>query len=88
MNSTKYSRTLRQLTQDCSLRGKEDGKRAGKGKKRKATDIDHGEDCAEDDDNEENEEPSGKKHLRRSPESTGETFKTYVEERRQDNQLM
>ena len=28
-----------------------------------------------------------KKRLRRSPGSTVETFKTYVEERRQDNQL-
>ena len=79
MNSTKYSRTQRQLTQDCSLREKEDGKRAGKragkGKKRNATDINHGEDYAEDEDNEENEEPSGKKHLRRSPGSTAETLK-------------
>ena len=71
-----------------SLRGKEDRKRAGKGKKRKATDVNHGEDYVEDEDNEENEEPKGKKRLRRSPGSTAETFKTYVEERRQDNQLM
>ena len=71
-----------------SLRGKEDGKRAGKGTKRKATDVNHREDCVEDEDNEENEERKGKKRLRRSPGSTVETFKTYVEERRQDNQLM
>ena len=71
-----------------SLHGKEDRKRAGKGKKRKATDVNYGEDYVEDEDNEENEEPKGKKHLRRSLGSTAETFKTYVEERRQDNQLM
>ena len=70
------------------LRGKEDKKRAVKGNKRKATDVYHGEDYVEDDDNEENEEPKGKKRLRRSPGSAAETFKTYVEERQQDNQLM
>ena len=71
-----------------SLRGKEEGKRVGKGKKRKATDVNDGEDYVVDEDNEENEEPSGKKRSRRSLGSTAGTFKIYVEERRQDNQLM
>ena len=69
-----------------SLRGKKERKRVGKGKKRKATDVNHGEDYVEDEDTEENEEPKRKKRLRRSPGSTAETFKTYVEERPQDNQ--
>ena len=57
-------------------------------KREKQLTLKNGEDYAEDEDNEENEEPSGKKRLRRSPGSTAETFKTYVEERRQNNQLM
>ena len=82
------SETINPKVLHSSLRGKDDRKRAGKGKERKATDVNHGEDYVKDEDNEENEEPKGKKRLRRSPESTAETFKTYVEERRQDNQLM
>ena len=82
------SKTINPRVLHSSLRGKEDRKRAGKGKKRKATDVNHGEGYVEDEDNEENEEPKGKIRLRRSPGSTVETFKTYVEERRQDNQLM
>ena len=82
------SETITPRVLHSSLSGKEDRKRPVKGKKRKATDVNHGEDYVEDGNNEENEEPKGKKRLRRSPGSTAETFKTYVEERRQDNQLM
>ena len=80
INLTKYSRILRQLTQKCYTVLYVE-KRAGKGKKRKAADVNHGEDYVEDEDNEENEELKGKKRLRRSPGSTAETFETYVEER-------
>ena len=91
INSTKYSRTLRRLTQKCYTVlyvEKRIERELERGKKRKAADVNHGEDYVEDEDNEENEELKGKKRLRRSPGSTAETFETYVEERRQDNQLM
>ena len=52
--------TINPTVLQSSLRGKEDKKRAVKGKKRKATDVNHGEDYVEDDDNEENEELKGK----------------------------
>ena len=88
INSTKYSRTLRRLTQECYTViyvEKRTERELERGKREKQLTLTMEKIMLK---IEENEDPSGKKRLRRSPGSTTETFKTYVEERRQDNQLM